>query len=289
MESGNRNGASQALVALVAAALVAASCTQASVPEVHPTASITPTAAVIASATASATPTPEVTATPDISQFKVCTPEQFQKCPIRPESLFDGSYFAFLNTLSKPFDPTKIKDVPLVWGNVYWDSPTIFYSFGKSENPPNWWLNGPNFPDRESEPFRRGVTAAYTEVTDTSGKLHVYTVLPVEYYDRNHPDKNQWVITVLDNSWPPYSTDYVINSQMRFWKNNMKVTPLITDDKQRWLPGAPVSPLIERTFTINRDMDQRFARFVQGDISALSEPGMVLLTFANQQFDHTFE
>jgi len=162
----------------------------------------------------------------------------------------------------------------------------IFYTAG---SPPNY--EGPNFQVKGSEPFRRNVTAGYTEMTDNNGVLHRYAVVPVELYDKHHPDKNQWVITVKDFHTQPRfkATDGAIDYWMRIRQTNMKQTPIWTNYLDPWATDSAVDPLVKRTFTNNPDMDQRFTRFVQGDLSALSDKGIVLLTFIDITPDHIFE
>ncbi len=78
----------------------------------QPTETLTPTPEAMATATE--TPTPEV------KQFPICQIENFRDCLITVDDLFNGNYLRWLNTLSKPFDQSKIKQVPMevVFGNI---------------------------------------------------------------------------------------------------------------------------------------------------------------------------
>jgi len=112
MHGMTSKGGIRALAIFVGAAVSVASCASGSDRLALATTSKAPTQTAATTATVLPTPdisthTPEPTPTPDIGMFKVCAPEQFRDCRINPESLFDGSYLAFLDTLSKPFDPVK--------------------------------------------------------------------------------------------------------------------------------------------------------------------------------------
>ena len=209
------------------------------------------------------TPTPEATATPtetptpEVKQFPICQIENFRDCPITVDDLFNGNYLRWLNTLSKPFDQSKIKQVPMIIvdNEILYDIRTA-----------------PNFNDPSTRPFRRDVTAGHVVFNGND-----YIAMPVEYFDPRHPDKNQWVITLCGAYSPGYSmNDEIIQNAIRVWETEMHITPIETNDL---LPFRNIKDqLIAKTFDNNPDMADRFQRFVDGDISALSDPGIVLFT-----------
>ncbi|MCL5611637.1 MAG: hypothetical protein M1485_03655 [Chloroflexi bacterium] len=229
------------------------------------TATISPTA----TATETPTPTPEATATPtetptpEVKQFPICQIEKFRDCPITVDDLFNGNYLRWLNTLSKPFDQAKIKQVPMevVFGNI------ITYNT----------KTAPNFRDPATAPFRRDVTAGYASYQGID-----YIVMPVEYFDPKHPDKNQWVITVYSMYWPGHNQEKTNKNTLpaiNAWRKNMKITAITNNDiANNDITGNAEDPLGKMTFDNNPDMAERFGKFVSGeDMGALSKPGIVLL------------
>ena len=245
---------------------------------IGPTATPTETPTPAPSATPSQTPTPKDTATPtetptpEVKQFPICQIEKFRDCPITVDDLFNGNYLAWLNTLSKPFDQSKIKQVPMevVFGNI------IVYNT----------KTAPNFKDPATAPFRRDVTAGYTSYQGID-----YIVMPVEYFDPKHPDKNQWVITVCSFYWPGHNqekTNKNTSQAISAWEKNMKITAILTNDNI--IGQADGDPLVKTTFDNNPDMAERFNKFISGeDMSALSKPGIVVLNTIVTNNRHWYE
>ena len=176
--------------------LVSACGTQPSAPMVAistQTESITakPTAAATATpastATEAATATPEDTATPEITQYGwPGSPEQFRDVVIPSDDLLNGKYQEWLQTQSKLFDPTKIRtDVQLLFN----PDGEIAYLADKV----------PNFTGKYAgmEPFRRYMSGI------TTYQWLDYIVMPIEYFDPEHPDKNEWVVTVAASGIKP--------------------------------------------------------------------------------------
>ncbi len=221
----------------------------------------TPTPTPTATSTQTATPTPSATPTPEGKQFKICRPEQFRFCPITIEQLFDGTYLNWLRTLSKPFDAAKVKNVPLErFGNI------INYDH----------KTAPNFSVKGTEPFRRDVTAALVTMVDPGGYKHDYVVMPIEYYDKNNTNNNQWVITVHSFYFPGHVySEEEQQITIAGWRKDMNITLILTDNI------VPLTefrdPLVSRTFAKFPILYDSFGRFVKGDFSALSKPGIVLL------------
>ena len=227
------------------------------------TAIATPSATLRASPQATATPTE--TPTPEVKQFPICQIEQFRDCPITVDDLFNGNYLRWLNTLSKPFDQSKIKQVPMqvMFGNI------IFY------NP----KTAPNFRDPATAPFRRDVTAGYASYQGID-----YIVMPVEYFDPKRPDKNRWVITVNSMYWPGHNQEKANKTlaaeNVYIWRKYMRVTAICNDDAASNIVEGPEDPLVKKTFDNNPDMAERFNKFISGeDMGALSKPGVVLMNF----------
>lgn len=253
------------LLALAGLSVTVNGCTVAPI-EVSPTiavgASVTEDPIVQPKSIETATPTEiPATPTPEVTNYGVCETESFRECPIPAEDLFNGKYLAFLETLSTPFDPEKMKQVP--WFNAgAWISPNF--------------ITAPNFEgmttigQESNADFRRGVTSGYVEFEDKK-----YLLLPVEFYDQENPEKNVWIIEVrplfhIDGNVPESAYETLTH----WWRDLMKVTPLFTS----WNPSPGVfeAPLVERTFVEDPAMDERFADFVAGKRSALH--GKVLLT-----------
>jgi hypothetical protein len=93
----------------------------------------------------------------------------------------------------------------------------------------------------------------------------------------NNPSKNQWVIGVFADYSPGYvMNDGIEQSVISIWRNQMNITPMLTSDL---IPFKNIpDPLVAKTFEKYPDMAERFERFLAGDLSALSEPGIILLT-----------
>ena len=132
----------------------------------------------------------------------------------------------------------------------------------------------PNFRDPATAPFRRDVTAGYASYQGID-----YIVMPVEYFDPKHPDKNQWVITVNSMYWPRHNQE-IINKKMpprviNTWRKSMKITAILNSGTGNI---NAEDPLVKKTFDNNPDMAERFNKFMSGeDMGALSKPGVVLL------------
>lgn len=249
------------LGALVTASAALASCAPAIAtlsPTIEapktPTTEVTPTN--IATETANPTPPPP---TPEIKQFSVCTPENFRDCPITVEDLFNGNYLKSLYTLSQPFNPSIVSGAPL----TRFTNDMVSYPIGTA----------PNFDVKGSESFRRDVTAGHVQFQGID-----YVVMPIEYFDKNNPDQNQWVITVM----PFNSPGHVFTKEeelhtINVWRQEMNITVFMAINKG-FFSGKP-DPLVAKTFAKFPDMSERVDRFIEGDMSALSEPGIVLLNF----------
>lgn len=240
--------------ALVAASAALASCAPAvATLEATPTSSKTPTTEPTTTATETATSTPEAEA------FQICSPENFRDCPIAVEDLFNGNYLKWLYTLSQPFDPSSINDAPL----TRFTNDMVSYPIGTA----------PNFDVKGSESFRRDVTAGHVQFEGID-----YVVMPIEYYDKNNPDQNQWVITVAPFNSPGHIfTEAEEQHTISIWRNEMNITPFMAINSGFF--SKQPDPLVEKTFTKFPDMSDRIDRFVNGEMDALSEPGIVLLNF----------
>ena len=115
--------------------------------------------------------------------------------------------------------------------------------------------------------------------------------MPTEYYDKNNPTKNQWVVT-LEPVYNPDAPGFVgfeadVQKLIKRWRDGMNTTPIVTNNLFPF-KNFP-DPLVGMTFANHPDMAERFKRFVDGDVTALSEPGIVLLTVIGDNKGHFFE
>ena len=253
---------------------VSISSSPSTVPTSPPTETLTPT--ITPAATETQVPTPEVT-------FDVCKPtsvEEVKKCVI-----YDGAsipdaikaisqYQAWLQTLSQPFDPTKVKDVNMQLLKQD-EGDLIVYNIHTA----------PNFNDPTSRPFRRNVTAGVINM-EYGGTKAPYLVRPLELYDKNDPQNNKWVVTLksyygmidpLNGEYVPIpDVDTWVNEDIRIWRGSMNTTPILTSPIVQI--DKSVDPLIQEIFNENPDLALRFQEFVNGNVGALSKSGIAVLT-----------
>ena len=198
------------------------------------------------SAVTTETPTPEKT-------YQICQIENFRNCVIPPEDLLGGKdspYLRWLKSISRPFDTTNIKQVPLISNGM-----EIIYDINTAPNFKGISTTG----NSSGADFRRGVT---TGITTYEG--HDYLVLPTEYYDKDHPDNNVWVIDTVPLFYikdgiykdAPRGADA---SMIQYWKDEQKVNPIYTSDVDPY--SNFIIPLVAKSFADNPDMQQRFADF----------------------------
>jgi len=219
-----------------------------------------------------------------IKDYSICKIEKFYDCVVPYEDLVNGDYLRWLKTLSKPFDQTKIKDVPF----VIHDRPQSIVP-GETEIIYDT-STGPNFADPSSAPFRRDVTSGVVYYYH-NGVQSFGILKPIEFYDKNDPDNNKWVITVDSRYYgdienlDPRSERFTIN--INIWKQWMRITPISTNFRA---PTGLRDPLAMSTFERYPDMTARFERFVAGNVSALSGPGIILLAGENvKSTDNTYK
>jgi hypothetical protein len=202
-----------------------------------------------------------------VKQFPICQLEKFRDCPIAVEDLFNGNYHRWLKTLSKPFDPAKLKWVPMELVN----GPGLpFIGYDTS--------TAPNYKDESVAPFRRSVTGGVTTYQDMD-----YLIIPIEYADPKdpgNPEKNVWVIGVK-----PIIVKAREQIVISGWKNGMHIAPIVTSDKY-WSNNSEV-PLLTKSFEENPDMAERFQSFLAGNVSAL-DGKMVQIEIATNN-RHWFE
>lgn len=211
-----------------------------------------------------------------IKSYTICKIEKFYDCEIPYEELQNGDYWLWLNTLSKPFDTTKIKDVPMTTRN-YMDvtqKTEIIYDPSTA----------PNFNDPTTRPFRRDVTFGviyykYEEFTSYGA------VMPIEFFDKNDPQNNKWVLTI-DSFYYEYhgnitpSTNQYLQWQIDSWKYFMNITPILTTVFSN---SGVQDPLAMSTYENYPDIGNRFQYFIEGDVSMLSAPDIFLLTYTNRR------
>jgi|GEM_PF-2320608 len=209
-----------------------------------------------------------------VKEYPICATENFRDCPVPVEDLFNGNYHRWLKTLSQPFDPEKIKFVPMQI-----DREAIIYETSTA----------PNYEDPETRPFRRNVTSAITELTAEDGRTYRYMILPVEYADPTdpgNPDKNVWVIGFSIMNKVDFKqnaigdeSESIVQVGIDMWMNDMNIAPIVTGYEYR-LTNIPLA-LAQKTWNMmgDEEMTIRMERFRQGDPSALD--GLVVkLTIA---------
>ena len=196
----------------------------------------------------------------DLEPENTCQIENFRDCPIGAEELFDGTVDKWLETLSRPFDAEKVKEVPLQRYVLGKDFEVIGYNIGTS---PNFENLGEQIP-----PFRRDVVAGYIAL-EQDGKTYDYIFMPVEYWDKN-TGQSCWVKLVY-----PVGDEKAETELIRIWREQMNITPIVTTNH---LVDRATDPLVSMTFD-NPDLllEDKFESFVNGDVSALSDPKIVLL------------
>jgi hypothetical protein len=250
-----------------------------------PTPSQTATIAPLPSPTLTLTLTPitpvigseETVVAPEvIKEFPICAPEKFRECEIPMQDILDGTYLAWLKTLPVSVDYEKAKfDVPMMVAD---DS--LIYNIGTA----------PNFNEPGSAPFVRDATAGYTFI-EKDGIRFDYIVLPTFYFDPEDKSKAYPVITlksVYNPTLPGFkSSDSVVQNSLAAWREQMNITPIVMSNL---LPFNDYpDPVVAETFEKFPDMAERFTRFAAGDRSALSEPGIVLLTKFAKNDGHWYE
>lgn len=147
-----------------------------------------------------ATPTAEFTATLEAT-YPVCSLEKYRDCPISWQDLYNGKYLNWLKTLSQPFDESQVnKDVKVV------NFPGTLITYGGSFGNPN------------TDPVRRGVTAAFVEINDGEvgykdwyGKRDV-AVLPVEF---DVDGQSVWRIFIMTKG--NNESDSIFISNLKKW------------------------------------------------------------------------
>jgi hypothetical protein len=211
-----------------------------------------------------------------IKSYTICKIDKFYNCEIPYEELQNGDYWLWLNTLSKPFDTTKIKDVPMTTRN-YMDvtqKTEIIYDPSTA----------PNFNDPTTRPFRRDVTfgVIYYKYEEF---ISYGTVMPIEFFDKNDPQNNKWVLTI-DSHYYEYhgnvtpSTNQYLQWQIDSWKYFMNITPILTTIYSNL---GVQDPLAMSTYENYPDIGNRFQYFIEGDVSMLSAPDIFLLTYTNRR------
>ncbi|KXK11668.1 MAG: hypothetical protein UZ14_CFX002002710 [Chloroflexi bacterium OLB14] len=211
----------------------------------------------------------------EIPQYQICSPEKFYECEVSPEDLMSGKYWLWLNTLDVGFDPEKIKDVPLVSRNsTYggWVQVTeVYHDSG--------WDKPVDFADPATAPFDRDVTGGVV-LYDTEGVKSFGILRPVAFYDKKI-GQIHWVVS--EQSLFAYhegrDTDPKsprIQPLLTTWERYYNVTPLMTNIYS--INTGVEDPVLSHTYEAYPDIEQRFANFANGDLSALSAPGLVVQT-----------
>lgn len=217
-----------------------------------------------------------------IKEYPICTPENFRDCEIPVEELFDGTYFRWLEEQAKtlacsPNMRTDVKMVEWARGVIIPDPDTA-----------------PNFTKPGSEFFIRDHTAGFTRfILPDEQEVH-YVVMPLFMCDLSDQAKIYPIITVASAYYPTWkqqkSNQVFMADLVPRWRKDMNITAIVAGDALQD-PGREgiKDPLVARTFAENPDMSGRFVDFVNGEFSALSKPGIVVLNQIASNRAHKYE
>lgn len=207
--------------------------------------------------TRTASPTPEPTKTPETESFPVCTTaEKVADCYIPPEAAVNGDYVKYLKTLDWPaFDESKLIFRDLVRFH-YPTYDEIRYSLDTI----------PNYPVPETRPYQR-LTFGWTEYND--GK---YVVTGIRYYVKGMDPKNYpWIVGLIYVNISNRATDDQMKKTALEYINDMNV-PVYQATNQfifAWKSMGITDPLVNKSFTLHPDIQQKIDSFIGGDPTAL--------------------
>jgi hypothetical protein len=200
--------------------------------------------------------TPEPTATPEIKQYKICTVENYEECPVPVEDLYNGDYLRWLKTLSKPFDPS-VKNIPFMPEWPYLDYPPSIIK-QLHEKP-------------SSNPLRKGPVSSLTTEEGYPG-----IILNWEGHSDLNPDENQWLTTAMIHD--PRVPDAEWLRFLELWASSE--TPVIRD--YSGVEFSKLIPLWQSAYQRYPDMRVRTLNFRKtGDPSYVSGPGIILPATVN--------
>jgi hypothetical protein len=199
------------------------------------------------------TPTPDsLTATPEIKQYKICTVENYEECPVPVEDLYNGDYLTWLKTLSKPFDPS-VKNSPLMGGGL----PLLMVSPKTEEE----YQKNPS-----SNSFRKGPAGSVTTENGIPG-----IILNWEGHSDLTPNENAWLVTAMFKD--PRMSDAMWQEILDLWISSD--TPVIEDYSNIELDK--LVPLWREAYDRYPTMKSRTRSYRErGDPSYLSAPGIIL-------------
>ncbi len=216
----------------------------------------------------------------EIPNYQITTPEKFYSNEIPQEDLENGKYWLWLNTLDVEFDLEKIKDVPIVYeqnNQISWlPAMQIYHDSGPSAPA--------DFGDPATAPFDRDVTSGVV-IYHENGIESFAILRPVAFFDAETGQVN-WVVAINSfiQQWEDESpTTAKISRNLTTWRDHYNVTPLVTNFYSVDT-GFP-DPVLQRSYELYPDVDNRFVRFANGDLSALSAPGLVVQTGSNMRTD----
>jgi len=233
-------------------------------------------ASVSPTSTATTLPTPIPTET--VKEYPLTAIENFKDCIITEEELLDGTYFRWLNEIVAPTLVPIFKaryerglmqtDVPMT---VYTHGATTFIAY----------VSDASFKDEDTRPFMRNVTFGYSpatwitpEMRDAGAVATGYLVKPIFFYDVNM----EIVYPVITLGLANYDNSAVVARTIRIYTEEMN-EPIIFS-----LPtyaSGHNDPVVENSYNkfnySGEDMPSRMTRFMNGDYSALSEEGIVVL------------
>ena len=221
--------------------------------------------------------------------YSVSAPmENFRKNIIPEGALLDGSLWRFLKTLSRSFDPGKMKKVAKIETKYLtgYNQEVIVYDLDTAPN-----FRGIETIGSDSQTDFRRVDFGYlidTSVLGIDGRQCLVTATEFcnwEAEDPRDPDNNAWVIHVYPTA-NPYSAKFVDHdSTPEIWRHRMKYLPILTEAEypliqfeEELVTKRVVDPLVYEFLNkyTKGDRKKRVNRFVKGDRGALD--GFVLLT-----------
>ena len=258
-----------------------------------PTATISPTQTFISTitftpnptATETQIPTSTATPTPELKQFSICKLGRFRDCVITIDDLFNGDYLRWLQSLPISFDQTKVKPLALTeFDAPQLDSSGAFHSnkiifpdviFDKTK--------APDFNDPSTIPWNQKVTFAEVFTKGDNGVNYPNIVRPIAFYNSTD-SKTYWVLTVESYYLPNYTgnIDNLIDQNIQQETSHVVkvLAPVLLESTQS--PGRGYDdPIAKRTHDDFPDLQDHFTRFVAGDLSALSQPGVVILSWGD--------
>lgn len=208
----------------------------------------------------------------DIPDYPATTIDNFREGEIDPDDLFNGNYFLYLEKEAKNLScsPNMRTDIKL---EHTMDRNLILPTISTT----------PNFTQEGSEFFIRDHVAHFTKLSLEDGSEVLYAIMPL--FMCNLQDRtNVYPIITVNSSYDPNNQEkhnsLFMAGNRPVWLEKMNTTPIIAGSQITY-PGLVglQDPLVSKTFEEILDMPERFEKFINNDLEALSEPSIVVLNF----------